>query len=101
MNRRRLDAEAIRDAVLAVSGKLDLTMGGPGFATFGFKDDHSPLYKYAETTRTTRPRTGAAIYRFIVRCVPDPFMETLDCADPRRSSPRRNATLTPCRRWRC
>ena len=26
---RRLDSEAIRDAILAVSGKLDLTMGGP------------------------------------------------------------------------
>jgi hypothetical protein len=28
MNRKRLDAESLRDAVLAVSGKLDLTVGG-------------------------------------------------------------------------
>lgn len=28
-NRRRLDAEALRDAMLAVSGQLDRTMGGP------------------------------------------------------------------------
>src|SRR6185437_15136917 len=48
MNRRRLDAESIRDAVLAVSGRLDLKMYGPGFRTFGFLDDHSPHYKYEE-----------------------------------------------------
>ncbi|HEY3789384.1 MAG TPA: PSD1 and planctomycete cytochrome C domain-containing protein, partial [Urbifossiella sp.] len=29
---RRLEAEAIRDSILFVSGKLDLTMGGPGFS---------------------------------------------------------------------
>ena len=29
-NRRRLEAEAIRDSVLSVSGNLDLSMGGPG-----------------------------------------------------------------------
>jgi len=31
MPRRRLEAEAIRDACLAVSGRLDLTAGGPAF----------------------------------------------------------------------
>ncbi len=31
MPRRRLEAEAIRDALLAVSGRLDATPGGPGF----------------------------------------------------------------------
>lgn len=29
-NTRRLDAEQIRDAILAVTGQLDLTAGGPG-----------------------------------------------------------------------
>ncbi len=29
MNRSRLDAETVRDAILQISGKLDLTMGGP------------------------------------------------------------------------
>ena len=46
-NRRRLDAEGVRDAVLATSGKLDLTMGGPSVRQFAFKDDHSPIYDYA------------------------------------------------------
>jgi hypothetical protein len=31
MNRRRLDAEAIRDSLLAVAGRLDARRGGPGF----------------------------------------------------------------------
>jgi hypothetical protein len=30
-NRQRLDIEAMRDSILSVSGKLDLTMGGPPF----------------------------------------------------------------------
>src|SRR5262249_53386396 len=30
-NRRRLEAEALRDAMLAVSGRLDSIPGGPGF----------------------------------------------------------------------
>ena len=32
MNRRRLDAEAIRDSLLAVAGRLDPSMRGPSFA---------------------------------------------------------------------
>ncbi len=33
MNRRRLDAEALRDSLLLVSGRLDLTVGGMGIGT--------------------------------------------------------------------
>ena len=32
-NRRRLDAEGLRDSLLAVAGTLDRTIGGPGFAS--------------------------------------------------------------------
>ncbi len=32
MNRRRLDAEAIRDSLLAVANRLDVQLGGPSFA---------------------------------------------------------------------
>ena len=94
-NRQRLDAEAVRDAVLSVSGKLDAEkMGGPGFRAFGFLDDHSPHYKYHEFDPDDPASHRRSIYRFIVRSVPDPFMETLDCADPSAIVERRNETLT-------
>src|SRR5262249_45091121 len=90
----RLEAEALRDAVLAVSGKLDLKMGGPSDQQFLFKDDHSPVYDYerfdVDSPASFRPR----LYRFIVRRVPDPFLECLSCADPSLLTPRRNTTLT-------
>jgi hypothetical protein len=35
MNLRRLEAEIVRDAVIAASGKLDSTMGGPPIRTTG------------------------------------------------------------------
>ena len=94
MNRRRLDAESIRDAVLAVSGKLDLKMYGPGFRTFGFLDDHSPHYKYEEYNPDDPAGHRRSIYRFLVRSVPDPFMETLDCPDPSLRVEKRNESLT-------
>ena len=39
MNRLRLDAESIRDSVLYIAGKLDLTMGGPSVEHFFFKNE--------------------------------------------------------------
>lgn len=95
MDRTRLDAESLRDSVLAVSGKLDLTMGGPGFDLFGFIDDHSPHYLYRDHDVDDPASLRRTVYRFIVRSVPDPFMECLDCADPSQNVPVRNLTLTP------
>jgi hypothetical protein len=96
MNRRRLEAEAIRDAVLSISGKLDTTMYGPGFQDFVIdKPEHSPHYEYQrhdpEDTRCHR----RAIYRFIVRSQQQPFLTTLDCADPSMQVEKRNETITP------
>jgi hypothetical protein len=95
MNRRRLDAESIRDSTLAVTGELDLKMGGPAYEPFRFKDDHSPIYDHESLDRINAPETRRrAVYRFIVRSVPDPFLDSLDCADPNANVPVRNTTLT-------
>jgi mono/diheme cytochrome c family protein len=94
MNRQRLEAEALRDAVLAVSGKLDLKVGGPSDQQFFFKDDHSPVYDYERFDVDSPASFRRSVYRFIVRSVPDPFMECLDCADPSLLTPKRNTTLT-------
>jgi hypothetical protein len=95
MNRRRLEAEAIRDAVLAIADKLDTRMYGPGFRNFEIdKPEHSPHYLYHTHDPDELTSHRRAVYRFVVRSVPDPFLETLDCADPSRLVPRRNETIT-------
>ncbi len=96
MNRRRLEAEAVRDATLAVSGRLDTRMGGPGFRCFVLeKPEHSPHYQYAKHDPDDPSTHRRSIYRFIVRSQPDPFMNTLDCADSSQLVATRNETLSP------
>ena len=95
-SRRRLEAEAVRDAVLAVSGKLDLTMGGPSFQDFVIeKPEHSPHYQYhlydPEDPRTHR----RSVYRFLVRSQTQPFMTVMDCADPSMQVAKRDETISP------
>jgi hypothetical protein len=95
MNRSRLDAESVRDSVLAISGKLDVRMGGPGFELFRFKDDHSPIYDHGDAKKINDPRTWRrTVYRFVVRSVPNPFLECMDCADPSIHTPARTTTLS-------
>ncbi|MCH2181352.1 MAG: PSD1 and planctomycete cytochrome C domain-containing protein [Mariniblastus sp.] len=96
MDRRRLSAEEIRDTILSVAGRLDLTMGGPGFYLFELeKTEHSPHYEYHKFDHDNQATFRRSIYRFIVRSQPDPFMTTLDCADSSQSTPTRNETQTP------
>jgi hypothetical protein len=70
-------------------------MGGPGFELFRFKDDHSPVYDHTALEKINDPATWRrTVYRFVVRSVPNPFLESLDCADPNINVPVRNTTLT-------
>jgi mono/diheme cytochrome c family protein len=94
MNRQRLDAESVRDSVLAASGKLDLTMGGPSAEQFWFKDDHSPVYDYSRFDIDSPASYRRSVYRFIVRSAPDPFMDRLDCPDASLITAKRNTTIT-------
>ncbi|MEZ6126340.1 MAG: DUF1553 domain-containing protein [Planctomycetaceae bacterium] len=95
MNRRRLEAEEIRDAILSVSGALDPKMGGPGYYLFKLeRPEHSPHYEYHLFDPADPDSHRRSIYRFVVRSQPDPWMTTLDCADSSQSTPRRTETLT-------
>ena len=91
-NPRRLDAESLRDSVLAVSGKLDLTMGGPGFKDFDYVEAYAPIYNYVSPDKPELWRRS--IYRFVVRTTPHTFMAALDCPDPANLTPARNRTTT-------
>lgn len=96
MNRRKLEAEEMRDAMLQVSGKLDLAMGGPGFRDFVIeKPEHSPHYEYSMHDPADPKCYRRSIYRFIVRSQPEPFMTVLDCPDPSMQVGKRNESVSP------
>lgn len=93
---RRLDAEEVRDSLLAVSGKLDRALYGPGFQDFVIeKPEHSPHYQYHRHDPEDPRSHRRAVYRFLVRSQQEPFMVALDCADPSMRVDRRTETLTP------
>jgi len=96
MNRRKLEAEAVRDGILVVAGKLNPQRGGPSFQDFVVqRPEHSPHYKYALADPENAAFHRRSIYRFIVRSQQNPFMATLDCADPSMAVEKRNQTITP------
>lgn len=96
MNRTRLDAESVRDAVLQVSGKLDLTMGGPSVKQFIQSPGiHvTPVVDYLHFDVDSQASYRRSVYRFLFRTMPDPFMDSMDCPDSSQLSPKRNASVT-------
>jgi hypothetical protein len=98
MNRLRLDAEQVRDSILQLSGKLDLAMGGPPVKQFHYEDpnpDVTPKVDYGRFDVDHPDNFRRAIYRWIYRTLPDPFMETLDCPDASQLTGARNVSVTP------
>ncbi len=75
MNRRRLDFESTRDAMLAVAGRLDTRIGGPSI-----RDVTAP----SQTRRT--------LYGFLDRLNVPGLYRTFDFPDPSATSPRRAMT---------
>ena len=77
--RQRLDAEELRDSLLAVAGKLDLSMYGPP----------SPL----KDTYCRR-----AIYGYVGRTKPDSMLALFDFPNPNNMSEQRTVTVGPLQR---
>lgn len=96
MNRSRLDAESVRDALLCLSGTLDYRMGGPSDQQFILSPGvHvTPVVDYAKFDAGDRANYRRSIYRFLFRTLPDPFFEALDCADASQWTPARNVSMT-------
>ncbi len=95
-NRRRLSAEEFRDSLLSTAGVLRLEpCGGPSFQDFVIeKPQHSPHYQYHLHDPNDAAGHRRSVYRFIVRSQPQPFLTSLDCADPSQSVPRRDESTT-------
>jgi hypothetical protein len=99
-SRHRLDAEGFRDAVLALSGRLDRRMGGPGVAQFQLRSSANPQNQvptvdYAAFDWDSPGATRRSIYRVVWRCAPDPFMNALDFPDAALLAPVRGASASP------
>ncbi len=77
-NRRRLELEAMRDAIVAVTGRLDATMGG------------RPVNLTASPYALRR-----AVYGFIDRQDLPSMFRVFDFANPDQSSPKRPRTTVP------
>jgi len=91
---RRLEAEGIRDSVLAASGALDLeARGGPGFSAFEV---------VAENVRHYHPKGSYGpedwrrmIYMTKVRQEKDNVFGAFDCPDASQVVPKRSRSTTP------
>ncbi len=89
-NRRRLSAEEVRDAMLAVSGRLNVKPGGPGVMVPIEPEFVKLLYKPSQWNAGADPAEfdRRSIYLSAKRNLRLPFMETFDAP----------ATLTSCGR---
>ncbi|MEO6183145.1 MAG: PSD1 and planctomycete cytochrome C domain-containing protein [Verrucomicrobiota bacterium] len=100
-NRPRLSGEQVRDTLLTLSDKLDLTMGGSPAVQFisrgdaTFMSGGNPAFLDYEHFDPDAPAARRrAIYRFLFRTVPDPFMDALDCPDGSTFTPVRGVSTT-------
>ena len=88
----RLEMEPIRDSILAVSGSLDLTMGGPGFLVFKPNTNYVRVYDPKDEWGPGDWRR--MIYAHRVRMAQDGVFGAFDCPDAGQPAPRRSRSTT-------
>ncbi|QDT75915.1 DUF1553 domain-containing protein [Lacipirellula limnantheis] len=89
---RRLESEAIHDAVLQIAGTLDLTMGGPGWSPFEPNDNYVRVYE--PKTEFGPAEWRRMIYMNRVRMRPDAIFGAFDAPDGGQVCPKRGASIT-------
>jgi mono/diheme cytochrome c family protein len=89
---RRLEAEAIRDSLLAVSGKLNFETGGPGFNLF---DRRGGLSDYTALETFGADGWRRMIYAHKIRMQAVDIFGAFDCPDGGQMTPERTRSITP------
>ena len=93
-NLRRLDAEAIRDSMLAVSGRLNSEMGGRGFfpklSSEVLETESRPGFGWGTSSPAEQSRRS--VYIYLKRTLMVPFLETFDYANTAESVGTRPVT---------
>lgn len=90
-NRQRLDAESLRDTLLLLSGRLDLTPQDKPFPFPAMKDwsftQHHPF-------KDDYPNNKRSIYQLTKRLTVAPYMQTFDGPDPNACTATRDSSVT-------
>jgi hypothetical protein len=89
---RRLEAEAIRDAILLTSGKLDRAMGGPSYRLFKYDVVNVAIYGTLEEQGKETWRR--CVYQQPARGIRDGLLGTFDCPDSSERTAKRTSTTT-------
>ena len=90
---RRIEAEGIRDSILAVSGNLDRARGGPSF--YLHVVDRENVYHYHPKEAFGPADTRRMVYAFKVRMEQDGIFGAFDCPDGSLVMPKRSVSTTP------
>ena len=90
---QRLEAEAIRDAMLSVAGVLDPKMGGPSFQLYRYTVDNVATYFPLEQFGTETYRRS--LYAQSARSIRTDLLSVYDCPDSSLPEPRRVVTTSP------
>ncbi|WP_145221519.1 DUF1553 domain-containing protein [Gimesia alba] len=90
---RRLEAEPIRDSILAITGVIDLKQGGPGFSAFEVDAENVRHYHPKKTYGPEDWRR--MIYMTKVRMEQDSVFGLFDCPDAATTVAKRSRSTTP------
>ncbi len=96
-NRRRLDAESLRDSLLAVSGEIDLRVGGEGFKPTITAEALEGFSRKGAVWQAAPPeqQRRRSLYIFVSRSLMPPMMTTFDQCDTTLPCGQRDVTTTP------
>jgi hypothetical protein len=92
-NRARLEGEVIRDSLLAISGRLNRQMGGPGVSP-PIPSDITKTARNWTTSTNLADHHRRSIYVFARRNLRFPFLEVFDAPDSNLSCPERGRSTT-------